>query len=143
LTVVQLPCDDGAVQTVLGHTSGQFISAILKLKPVKEDPQGAGSAITYARRYAYAAILGLVSDEDDDGNSASMASGKPIATEKCNQAQVSELRDLLIEIEETQNESKVSLVFGVKSFDDLLAKDFQKALSVINARKTQKTKAGK
>jgi hypothetical protein len=53
------------------HESGEFISSTLTLKPVKDDPQGRGSAITYARRYAYASILGLVSDADDDGNRAS------------------------------------------------------------------------
>src|SRR6185437_2346540 len=37
----------------------------------KEDPQGQGSAITYMRRYAYLASLGLVTAEDDDGNAAS------------------------------------------------------------------------
>jgi hypothetical protein len=37
----------------------------------KEDPQGQGSAITYARRYALCAVLNLVGDDDDDGNGAS------------------------------------------------------------------------
>lgn len=37
----------------------------------KADPQGAGSAITYARRYALVSMLGLNVDEDDDGNHAS------------------------------------------------------------------------
>jgi hypothetical protein len=37
----------------------------------KEDPQGMGSAITYARRYALGCMTGLVTEEDDDGNNAS------------------------------------------------------------------------
>jgi hypothetical protein len=40
------------------------------LKPTKADPQGMGSAVTYARRYAYMAIIGMAA-EDDDGNAAS------------------------------------------------------------------------
>ena len=143
LAVVQLAGEDGAITTILGHSSGQYILTTLKLKPAKDDPQGVGSALTYSRRYAYAAILGLVSDEDDDGNSASQVNGKPIQTDKCSQEQISELRDLLIEIEETANEGKVAKVFGANSFDDLLAKDFQKALAVIKARKTQKAKGAK
>jgi hypothetical protein len=43
----------------------------LVMKPVKDDPQGVGSCITYARRYALAAIVG-VAPEDDDGNAASL-----------------------------------------------------------------------
>jgi len=61
------------VQTTLLHSSGQWISGDLVLKSVKNDPQGIGSAITYGRRYALAAIVGIVSDEDDDANSASHA----------------------------------------------------------------------
>ena len=37
---------------------------------VKIDPQAVGSAITYARRYALSAMIGIVSEEDDDGESA-------------------------------------------------------------------------
>lgn len=68
LCVSQLATLDGGVTTILMHDSGQFIADTLKLTPVKNDPQGMGSAITYARRYAYASILGIVADEDDDGN---------------------------------------------------------------------------
>lgn len=71
LAVTQLTTGDGGVTTILMHTSGQFIGDTLTLKAVKDDPQGHGSAITYARRYAYASILGIVSDADDDGNEAS------------------------------------------------------------------------
>lgn len=39
--------------------------------PVKADPQGYGSAMTYARRYALQAIVGVAADDDDDGNAAS------------------------------------------------------------------------
>ena len=76
LTVSQLVEGEGGITTILMHTSGEFLSSMVTLKPVKDDPQGRGSAITYARRYAYAAILGLVSDEDDDGNEASKTSPK-------------------------------------------------------------------
>jgi hypothetical protein len=82
LAVSQLTEDAGAVTTVLMHTSGEYLSSKLTLKPVKEDPQGLGSCITYARRYAYAAILGLVSDKDDDGNAASHTHEAPKETPK-------------------------------------------------------------
>jgi hypothetical protein len=43
----------------------------MRLYLVKDDPQGQGSAVTYARRYSYMSVLGLVADVDDDGNAAS------------------------------------------------------------------------
>lgn len=57
--------------TWLLHKSGQFICESMRLHLAKNDAQGQGSAMTYARRYSYMAALGLVADEDDDGNKAS------------------------------------------------------------------------
>lgn len=68
--------DDGmvTVTTLIMHNSGEWIEyAPLKLKPVKNDPQAYGSAITYAKRYALSAIFGITSDKDDDGNEAAQA----------------------------------------------------------------------
>ena len=72
LAISQLCGDEGSVTTILMHISGEYISGKLTLKPVKDDPQGRGSCLTYARRYSLASILNLVSDDDDDGNHASM-----------------------------------------------------------------------
>jgi hypothetical protein len=58
------------VETTLAHSSGEWVAGVLHVKPVKDDPQGLGSAITYARRYALSAMVG-VAPEDDDGNAAS------------------------------------------------------------------------
>lgn len=60
-----------ALRTILMHESGQSIEDVMPLLLPKEDPQGQGSAITYARRYSFMAVLGVVADEDDDGNKAS------------------------------------------------------------------------
>ena len=65
------------VETMLCHSSGQWVKGSLTMKPTKPDPQGIGSAITYARRYALAAMVG-VSPEDDDGQAASQS--RPVAT---------------------------------------------------------------
>jgi AraC-like DNA-binding protein len=73
LAVVQFPTTlDGepALTTHLLHASGQSLSDTMKLFAAKHDPQGQGAAITYARRFAYMAVLGLVADDDDDGNTA-------------------------------------------------------------------------
>lgn len=71
LAVSQLVEGEGGVTTILMHESGEYLASTLTLKASKDDPQGHGSAITYARRYAYASILGLISEDDDDGNKAS------------------------------------------------------------------------
>lgn len=77
LTVAQLPNEVNRLWTILMHTSGEFIAGDYTMNPAKVDPQGVGSAITYQRRYAYSAILGLkVEDEDDDANEASGNGGK-------------------------------------------------------------------
>lgn len=73
LAVAQCPqVENGAsvLETILMHSSGQWMSSTVPLNPVKNDPQGLGSAITYMRRYALQSIAGVCSD-DDDGNAAS------------------------------------------------------------------------
>lgn len=74
IAVFQVPVMDGDTQcldTMLVHKSGQWMRGRLRLNPVKNDPQGVGSALSYCRRYALAAMVGIVADEDDDGNAAS------------------------------------------------------------------------
>ncbi|MBN8173519.1 ERF family protein [Burkholderia multivorans] len=70
------PSDDGKLHltTRLMHESGEWIEDTLVMPLPKPDPQGFGSAMTYARRYALAAITGVYQD-DDDGNAASRSSG--------------------------------------------------------------------
>lgn len=55
--------------SILGHLSGQWIKSILPIKPAKDDIQSLGSAITYTRRYALSALVG-VCPSDDDGEAA-------------------------------------------------------------------------
>lgn len=79
------------LQTTLVHSSGEWISdGGLTLPAPKNDPQGFGSAMTYARRYGLAALLGIVQD-DDDGAAAvaatkrareQKASPKPLTAEQ-------------------------------------------------------------
>lgn len=60
-----------ALRTRITHAeSGECVEDTMLLLAQKDDPQAQGSAITYARRYALMAMLGLVADEDDDGNRA-------------------------------------------------------------------------
>lgn len=73
LAVIQTTAESAGkivVVTTLAHSSGEWMSGRLAITPVKLDPQGVIAALTYARRGALAAIVG-VCPEDDDGNSSS------------------------------------------------------------------------
>jgi hypothetical protein len=65
-----------SLTTMLMHESGEWISQEMSVPVSKVDAQGAGSAITYMRRYALAAVVGVV-QADDDGNAASQP--KPVS----------------------------------------------------------------
>ena len=72
-----LPCESGVtVETVFLHISGETLSSgPLHVPAQKQDAQGYGSALTYARRYSLMAACGIA-PEDDDGHAAS----KPVTT---------------------------------------------------------------
>lgn len=61
----------GLVTKLVHARTGQFQASLAVIPLAKPDPQAMGSAFTYGRRYALSAMLGIVSEEDDDGNAAS------------------------------------------------------------------------
>lgn len=78
LSIVQPVSASGpqvTVTTILLHASGEWISADLTMTAQQSTPQAIGSCITYARRYALAAMVGIA-PEDDDGNAASQPNGR-------------------------------------------------------------------
>lgn len=83
LAVMQafLPAETGyvTVETLLAHSSGEWVSSVLTMPaesgPQRQGAQAYGSAITYARRYSLAAILGIAPAGDDDDGSAASARG--------------------------------------------------------------------
>jgi hypothetical protein len=116
LSVVQMPCNDTpdsvALETILMHTSGQWISSVFSMPVSKHDAQAVGSAITYARRYALAAVVGIA-PEDDDGNLASGKSetakpaySKPVAVIK---ESVAVIKETVAEIKETEIKQPVAM----------------------------------
>ena len=77
LFIVQSPIsedDYAGAETYLMHESGQHISTSLTFQIQRSGPQGAGSCITYARRYALMSLFALAADDDDDGNAGQRAS---------------------------------------------------------------------
>lgn len=67
------------VDTVFLHETGWEIRARAYLRMNKDDMQGYGSAVTYARRYGLASLAGIT-DEDDDGNAAAKARSPQLST---------------------------------------------------------------
>lgn len=87
LAVVQCPDADGpkvTLTTLLIHSSGEYITSVLSLTSNRDKfdgPQVAGSAITYARRYALAAMIGVAPD-DDDAEAAMVRPDSPRNTQR-------------------------------------------------------------
>jgi hypothetical protein len=70
-----------AIETMLLHSSGEWISSTMRVPATKQDAQGYGSAITYGRRYGLQSMCGVPA-EDDDGNAASAPkSSKSVAVD--------------------------------------------------------------
>ena len=77
VTQYPVPVDSGESGSVIGlvtklvHAdSGEWQSSLLVMPVPKNDPQGFGSALTYARRYGLSAMVGIVTEDDDDANGA-------------------------------------------------------------------------
>ena len=80
LSVVQVPVSTEkasvSLTSILLHESGQYIAGRLTMYPKDNTPQGAGSCITYMRRYMAQGLTSVCPDDDDDGNAASGGSKK-------------------------------------------------------------------
>lgn len=137
------PChesDSGVtVETLFIHESGETMSAgKLHVPASKNDPQGYGSALTYARRYSLMAACGMA-PEDDDGNAAS--NHKP-ANKGLTESQITdhitaindsrngkELKDAYAKAEEAAANDSKALERFIQAFNDKKAK----ALAASNA----------
>lgn len=96
-------CNDGViVETVFLHESGESLNCgKLHVPASKQDPQGYGSALTYARRYSLMAACGIA-PEDDDGNAAS----RPKTTVDANM-----MADHLIAIQDAVDEDSLKKAY--------------------------------
>lgn len=136
LSFTQFPSSDEAgnvtVGTLVMHESGEWIEYDpIKMKPVKNDPQSIGSAITYAKRYALSAIFGITSDQDDDGNEATQAKDKP--AKKSN--------DPVISVEQANKYLKeiASIAKSKGKEDGSIAKWFLQHLNVANYKQIKQS----
>jgi cellobiose-specific phosphotransferase system component IIA len=105
----------GVIETMLIHKSGEFISSST-FYPIAGKPQEQGSAISYMRRYALCAILGLVGDPDDDGEGANKINS-PLEG-----ALEEEMRDKNISFKDKSESKKIYLEY-VEAFEKATDKD--------------------
>ncbi len=135
--------------TMLLHSSGQYLSSTVKIAPLKQDPQSLGSYITYMKRYAYAAIVGMTAtDEDDDGEAATVPYRDPkqmqqqsqksyikeTLNEKISLDQLSELEHVLREEPEITEQVLVGL--NIPSLDHMPKAKYRSSMERIREIKT-------
>ncbi|MBC1521426.1 ERF family protein [Listeria aquatica] len=151
LGYVQVPVSEEnkiGVKTILTHDSGEFIEFDAFLLPLdKNTAQGAGSALTYARRYSLSAAFGIASDEDDDGNEASgndekkqsTKSTKPTTSKRkqedplATSGDVEVLKSKSHELEQIfgKTQKEVWASYGINQKEDLTKKKVMRAINSI------------
>ena len=146
LSVSQLPSFDSGwlmLDTILMHASGQYISSQMRTRADEMDVKSIGSAITYLRRYAFAAIVGLVADEDDDGSapnpptSGTQAAAQPQAERAPGKASDKQIKMLFAIWNKGGYEGKlqdwIATTFGC-GVDDLSVKAASEAIEMLQPK---------
>ncbi len=98
--------------TRLCHVSGQWMESRMHLLPLKPDMQWMGGAITYAKRYAYSAMIGVVTEEEDDDGNAACTPPKAKAKENAKPVFITQAqaKTILEHITEAKDESLLNKV---------------------------------
>ena len=125
------------VETVMIHESGESLSAgILHVPAAKNDPQGYGSALTYARRYSLMAACGIA-PEDDDGNAASKAQRQPAKPAGMTDDQTRQIFDLCNQA--GKSPADLTAFFGVERVADIPSDKFDGIIKTLNRRIAEQT----
>lgn len=155
LSYAQMPTyleGKAVLATRMMHASGQWIESHTPILASKADAQGFGSGLTYARRYALAAIAGIAQD-DDDGHAAAQStrnqSKKPAASpppkppvdNRRNEAPVSQDQIKMLftvagdkSIKHEQMKMIVKTFYGLESSKDLKKWQLDEILSMIRSK---------
>lgn len=137
-SVIQSPDFDGAdmwLRTTILHVSGDKIEGRYPIRPVKADPQGVGSAISYARRYSLSAMLGVIQDDDDGAGACARpatAQAAPAPMGKINMEQFKTLSDLMVRVD--ADIPKFCQHFKIEAVPDLPAAKFSTAIEMLNLK---------
>lgn len=118
--------------TILGHSSGQWIKSCLPVPITKSDPQTLGSALTYCRRYALSALVG-VCPIDDDGEAA--MNREPPKELLISTKQSDHLYDLIGNDEKLKN--NILKWCGVENLDLMPVSKYHAAIKELEKRKAK------
>lgn len=137
--------------TQLTHSSGQWMRSYVSLPQEKETPHGVGSAITYAKRYSLGAMIGIGSEEDDDGEEAEKPyrNGKEepkntLPTPKANEPKLSEmqLKTIADAVEgDFSYLNSIAKSYQCASLDNVPASKYTYIMNMIKSRKEEKQHA--
>ncbi len=117
--------------TILAHSSGQWVRSMLPIESAKAGPQETGKAITYARRYALTAMIGITSTEVDDDGEESMKSQRKSITKE----QIMEIESQLHG--EPERIQKMLQWLGVESIEKMNYDQYKKAKALIESKKNK------
>jgi hypothetical protein len=128
------------VETRLIHgESGEQLSCRVPLIVSKNDMQGYGSAVTYARRYGLMAMAGIA-PEDDDGNAAAKAAPKQELPQPITADQFQEMNDLIFDTE--TDEAKFCAYWQVEDLHDMTLKQGKDAIAMLTKKKSKLAETG-
>ena len=126
------------VETIMIHgESGEQLSCRVPLIVGKNDMQGYGSAVTYARRYGLMAMAGIA-PEDDDGNAAAKAAPKQEPPKPISADQFQEMNDLIFDTE--TDEVKFCAYWKVDELNQMNTKQAADAIAMLKKKKAQAPK---
>ncbi len=135
--------------TKLAHCSGQWVNSELPLILSKHDSQGIGAAMTYLRRYSLCALVSIVYDNDDDGETA-VGRGKtnykkkevqenqePQEVERINSNEIASILNLLNQLDDEAKKgffAWVKTAFNADTVEDLPKEKYQTCMTSLNAK---------
>lgn len=153
MQTTELMADKTIMVTTLAHISGQWVKSSIPLNPTKNDSQGMGAAMTYLRRYSLSAIVGVVCDEDDDGETAvgrgktpqnkSQQNSEPPKIEahdlvaRIGKPEIIALNGLIEKLDEEGSKSFrdwIKKVFNAESVQDIPRGGFEKCMVSLSAK---------
>ena len=147
LQTVENEADKPYLVTMLLHVSGQWVKSFMPIIVTKNDPQSFGSAVTYCRRYALAAIVG-VCPADDDAEGAMSGSRAPAKAAKPTPAAARILSPTEIDSQVEQIESmldqdkeaypKLLKHLSIASLDEIDPMDYERVINWLHKRKDTK-----
>lgn len=133
--------DKMVLVTTLAHSSGQWVKSFLPIIATKMDPQTVGSAITYARRYALAAIVGVAPAGEDDDAEKAMHSARQDEIKESPKASLSDKQSSFLEGLLTKDPDAAPIIkkqLSLESVYDMNPKDFDRIIKWLQQRKEAK-----